>query len=73
MSAALPSPPAPSPRGRNPLPVEALQNHLGGLLREREALRTLASPLGLERNRREIVRTQWELCYALIARHASPQ
>lgn len=71
MSAALPSPPAPSPRGRNPLPVEALQNQLGGLLREREALREAASPLALERNRREIVRMQWELTYALIERYAS--
>ena len=71
MSAALPSPPAPSPRGRNPLPVEALQNHLGGLLREREELRFGSSPLALERNRREIVRTQWELTYALIDRYAS--
>lgn len=71
MSAALPSPPAPSPRGRNPLPVEALQNHLGGLLREREELRRAASPLALERNRREIVRMQWELTYALIDRYAS--
>ena len=71
MSAALPSPPAPSPRGRNPLPVEALQNHLGGLLREREELRAAGSPLALERNRREIVRTQWELTYALIERYAS--
>ena len=71
MSAALPSPPAPSPRGRNPLPVEALQNHLGGLLREREELHLAASPLALERNRRQIVRTQWELTYALLAEHAS--
>jgi hypothetical protein len=71
MSAALPSPPAPSPRGRIPLPVEALQKHLGGLLREREALWEAASPLALERNRREIVRTQWELTYALIERYAS--
>ena len=71
MSAALPSPPAPSPRGRNPLPVEALQNHLGGLLREREELHAAASPLALERNRREIVCTQWELSYALIERYAS--
>jgi len=71
MSAALPSPPAPSPRGRNPLPVEALQNHLGGLLREREELRAADSPLALERNRREIVRTQWDLTYALIERYAS--
>jgi hypothetical protein len=71
MSAALPSPPAPSPRGRNPLPVEALQNHLGGLLRERESLREVASPLALERNRREIVRVQWDLSYALIERYAT--
>ena len=71
MSAALPSPPAPSPRGRNPLPVEALQNHLGGLLREREELHRASSPLALERNRREIVRTQWELTYALLAEYAS--
>lgn len=71
MSAALPSPPAPSPRGRNPLPVEALQSHLGGLLREREALRDVASPLALERNRREIVRVQWQLAHALIERYAS--
>jgi hypothetical protein len=71
MSAALPSPPAPSPRGRNPLPVEALQHHLGGLLREREQLRDAASPLALERNRREIVRAQWDLSYALIERYAT--
>jgi hypothetical protein len=71
MSAALPSPPAPSPRGRNPLPVEALQNHLGGLLREREELREAAFPLELERNRREIVRAQWDLSYALIERYAA--
>ena len=71
MSAALPSPPAPSPRGRNPLPVEALQFQLGGLLREREALRAADSALALERNRREIVRAQWELSHALIERYAS--
>jgi hypothetical protein len=71
MSAALPSPPAPSPRGRYPLPVGALQSHLGGLLREREDLHLAASPLALERNRREIVRTQWKLTYALLAEHAS--
>jgi hypothetical protein len=69
MSAALPSPPAPSPRGRNPLPVEALQIRLGGLLREREALHEAASPLALERNRRDIVRVQWELTYALLELH----
>jgi hypothetical protein len=69
LSAALPSPqPAPSPRGRQPLPVEALQDLLGGLLLEREELRRAGDPLGLERNRREIVRLQWELTRALAAR-----
>jgi hypothetical protein len=69
MSAALPSQPAPSPRG-HPLPVEALQDHLGGLLRERERLHESGNELELERNRREIVRAQWELSHALIARFA---
>jgi hypothetical protein len=67
MSAAAPSPqPAPSPRGRQPLPVEALQDLLGGLLVERERLHAEGSELPLERNRREIVRVQREICYALI-------
>jgi hypothetical protein len=69
MSAALPSQPAPSPRGRNPLPVEALQDLLGGLLRERELLRAAGALRPLERNRREIVRVQWELSYALAKRY----
>jgi hypothetical protein len=70
MSAALPSQPAPSPRGRrNPLPVEALQEILGGLLRERETLRSSGAKRALERNRREIVRMQWELSYALSQRY----
>ena len=63
MRAALPSPPAP-PRG-HPLPVEALQDLLGGLLREREALRVGRAPAELERNRRAIDRAQWELSRAL--------
>jgi hypothetical protein len=70
MSAALPSQPAPSPRG-HPLPVEALQDHLGGLLRERERLHEGGNELDLERNRRDIVRAQWELTHALLARHAA--
>jgi hypothetical protein len=70
MSAALPSQPASSPRGRNPLPVEALQDLLGGLLRERELLRAAGAKRALERNRREIVRVQWALSYALTERHA---
>lgn len=72
MSAALPSPqPAPSPRGRQPLPVEALQDILGGLLVEREGLRATGLRLELERNRREIIRVQREICYALIQAHAA--
>jgi hypothetical protein len=67
MSAALPSPSAPSPRGRHPLPVEALQDQLGGLLRQRERLQAEGSPQDLERNRLEIVGAQWDLAYALIA------
>jgi hypothetical protein len=70
MSAAAPSPqPAPSPRGRQPLPVEALQDLLGGLLVERDRLRAEGAKLLLERNRREIVRVQREICYALIEAH----
>jgi hypothetical protein len=70
MSAALPSQPASSPRGRrNPLPVEALQDLLGGLLRERELLRSGGPKRKLDRNRREIVRVQWELTYALGERY----
>jgi hypothetical protein len=70
MSAALPSQPAPSPRG-HPLPVEALQDYLGGLLRERERLHEEGNDLDLERNRRDIVRAQWDLTHALLARHAA--
>jgi hypothetical protein len=74
MSAAAPSPqPAPSPRGRQPLPVEALQDLLGGLLVERERLRDGGgSEFELERNRREVVRIQREICYALIEASGRP-
>jgi hypothetical protein len=70
MSAALPSPqPAPSPRGRQPLPVEALQDLLGGLLLSREEpRRSGATAFQLERNRQEIVRVQGELCRAWVER-----
>jgi hypothetical protein len=51
--------------------VEALQDLLGGLLREREELRTGGPPAELERNRRKIVHAQWELSRALIARYAA--
>jgi hypothetical protein len=49
--------------------VEALQDLLGGLLRERELLRAAGARRSLERNRKEIVRVQWELTYALAERH----
>jgi hypothetical protein len=49
--------------------VEALQDLLGGLLRERELLRAAGAKRALERNRREIVRVQWELAHALSDRH----
>jgi hypothetical protein len=50
--------------------VEALQETLGGLLLERERLRTRGHLHGLERNRRAIVRIQHALSLALIAHHA---
>jgi hypothetical protein len=49
--------------------VEALQDLLGGLLRERELLRSGGAKRSLDRNRREIVRVQWELTYALGERY----
>jgi hypothetical protein len=49
--------------------VEALQEALGGLLRERELLRFSGAKRALERNRREIVRIQWELTHALVRRY----
>jgi len=50
--------------------VEALQDRLRRLLRERENLRTGDADRGaLEHNRRAIVAAQWELSRALIARH----
>jgi hypothetical protein len=62
--------PAASPDGRPPLPVEVLQDVLGELVREREDLRASgADPDTLERNRLAIVRAQWQLSHALIARY----
>ena len=56
--------------GQTPLPVEALQELLGGLVREREALRGAGADRStLERNRQEIVHAQWQLSHALIARY----
>jgi hypothetical protein len=65
-----PSEPVGAIDGQPPLPVEALQELLGGLVREREELRGAgADRVTLERNRRAIVRVQWQLSHALIARH----
>jgi hypothetical protein len=51
-------------------PVEALQDVLGGLRREREELRAAGADRGeLERNRRAIVDAQWQMSHALIARY----
>jgi hypothetical protein len=50
--------------------VEQLMERLSQLVLERQALRDRgARPLELERNRLEIVRRQWDLSHALIARY----
>jgi hypothetical protein len=50
--------------------VEDLQRALDSLSAERQRLRAAsADPEVLEDNRREIMATQWELSYALIARY----
>jgi hypothetical protein len=50
--------------------VETLLARIDGLARERQELRGRgAAPRALERNRRALVRSQWELSYALIERH----
>jgi hypothetical protein len=53
--------------------VEALLARIERLARERQELRGgQASPPALERNRLALVRSQWELSYALIERHLPP-
>jgi len=50
--------------------VESLQEQIGELVAERQALRTEGgSATALERNRRRIAKLQWELSRALIARN----
>jgi len=50
--------------------VEALLEEIGALVAERQELRAGgASRSSLERNRRRIARTQWQLSFALIARY----
>ena len=64
------SEPVGSSNGQTPLPVEALQDVLGGLVREREELRASdADRASLEQNRKAIVEAQWDLSRALIARY----
>ncbi len=54
--------------------VEQLNEILRRLVAERQSLRDRgASWAELERNRRAIVRRQWELSYALIADHLPEQ
>lgn len=72
MSATVLRPRAPKRfrRPTAPRPVEDLLDLLGQLTAERQRLRLEgATQAELERNRIEIARTQWELSYALIARH----
>jgi translation initiation factor 1 (eIF-1/SUI1) len=50
--------------------VEALQARIDELALERQDLRArCAGEAALERNRIKLVRAQWELSHALIARH----
>jgi hypothetical protein len=50
--------------------VETLQDRIGALVAQRQALRENgANPETLERNRRQLARCQWQLSFALIERH----
>lgn len=50
--------------------VETLLSRIEDLARERQELRGQRAPArALERNRLALVRSQWELSYALIERH----
>jgi hypothetical protein len=54
--------------------VDAIRVALEALVRERQQLRALGrGPTALERNRGAIVRRQWQLAAALIARHGRPR
>jgi hypothetical protein len=51
--------------------VEELRELIAELVRERQQLRTSgAGRASLERNRRRLARSHWELSHALIERHA---
>jgi hypothetical protein len=50
--------------------VDKLQGQIAELVAERQVLRSFgANPASLEQNRRELVRSQWDLSHALIAQH----
>jgi hypothetical protein len=50
--------------------VEALQERISVLVARRQALRENgANPTALERNRRQLARSQWQLSFALIERY----
>jgi hypothetical protein len=50
--------------------VESLQERIAVLVYERQRMRSSgASRAALERNRRQLVRSQWQLSQALIERH----
>jgi len=50
--------------------VESLQERIGELVAERQALRARgSSTIALERNRCRIAKLQWDLSRALIARY----
>jgi len=57
-------------RGRVGSGVEELQERITALVQQRQQLRMSgASRASLERNRLQLVRSQWELCHALIEQH----
>jgi hypothetical protein len=50
--------------------VERLQERIAALVRHRQRMRaSRAGRASLERNRLQLVRSQWELSHALIERH----
>ena len=56
--------------GYKPPSVETLLARIDGLARQRQELRGRRAPArALERNRLALVRSQWDLSYALIERH----
>jgi hypothetical protein len=51
--------------------IEQLHDRIAALVRRRQQLRAAgASGTALERNRLQLVQSQWELCRALIARRS---